>query len=146
MGDLSNNQKQQDKGEQEEQAIVAGRGLGKEVEAVESPKVASSEGRGSVEREKRREVGEYVKEIPVRPEIPREVERAGVKHAGPSVPFGAVAKKKAKVNLPLTDDQIAKGLHAHIWQSVRWLAVWCVRQLKKLHIIVKEKHGRLIRV
>ena len=38
-----------------------------------------------------------------------------------------------EITLPLTDDQIVKGLHHHIWEAIRWLAVWCVRQAKILH-------------
>ena len=37
------------------------------------------------------------------------------------------------VTLPLTDDQIVKGLHHHVWEAIRWLAIWCVRQAKILH-------------
>ncbi len=37
------------------------------------------------------------------------------------------------VTLPLTDDQIVKGLHHHVWEAIRWLAAWCVRQAKILH-------------
>lgn len=35
-----------------------------------------------------------------------------------------------KVVLPLTDDQIKLGLHHKVWEAIRWLAEWCVRQLK----------------
>lgn len=122
-----------------------GSAVGKEQEpVVEARGEAGFEEVGEhIELEKPKEVREHIKEIPHRPEIPREVERAGVRHAGPATPV-----KKAKgtsVNLPLTDDQIAAGLHAHVWESVRWLAVWCVRQLRKAHIIVKEAHGKLTR-
>jgi hypothetical protein len=95
------------------------------------------------EIEKKREVGEFVKEVPQRPEIPEEVEKAGVKHAGSTAPVGKKPTKQVK--LPLTDDEIVKGLHAHVWQSIRWLALWCVRKLKKAHVMVKEVHGRLVR-
>lgn len=37
------------------------------------------------------------------------------------------------VTLPLSDDQIVKGLHHHVWEAIRWLATWCVRQAKILH-------------
>lgn len=32
--------------------------------------------------------------------------------------------------VPLTDDQIKKGLHHKVWEAMRWLAEWCVRRLK----------------
>jgi hypothetical protein len=95
------------------------------------------------ELEKSKEISEYVKEVPARSEIPRKVERiTGDGHAGQTVPL---KKKKNKVQLPLTDDEIITGLHAHMWQSVRWLAIWCVRKLKKARIAVKEVHGKLVR-
>jgi len=45
------------------------------------------------------------------------------------------AGQNTKVKLPLTEDQIQKGLHQQVWDSIRWLAEWCVRQMKML----KEK-------
>ena len=45
------------------------------------------------------------------------------------------------VTLPLTEEQVVKGLHEHIWDSVRWLAEWCVRQIKMLHGRVRYKEG-----
>lgn len=43
------------------------------------------------------------------------------------------------VTLPLSEDQIQKGLHHQVWEAIRWLAVWCVRQAKLLHGRVKYK-------
>jgi hypothetical protein len=37
------------------------------------------------------------------------------------------------VKLPMTEDEIKSGLHRKVWESVRWLATWCVRQAKMLH-------------
>lgn len=36
------------------------------------------------------------------------------------------------VTLPLTKDQLELGLHQKVWNSLRWLAEWCVRQIKLL--------------
>jgi hypothetical protein len=41
--------------------------------------------------------------------------------------------------LPLTKSQIVKGLHHHVWEGIRWLAEWCVRQIKVLHGRVRFK-------
>lgn len=41
-----------------------------------------------------------------------------------------VSTGNQKVVLPLTDDQIKSGLHHKVWEAIRWLAEWCVRQLK----------------
>lgn len=46
------------------------------------------------------------------------------------------APQNPKIKLPLTDDQIKKGLHHHVWEAIRWLAVWCQRQID----ILKSKH------
>ncbi len=35
--------------------------------------------------------------------------------------------------LPLTEAQVQEGLHHKVWESIRWLAEWCVRQAKMLH-------------
>lgn len=50
------------------------------------------------------------------------------------------------LTLPLTDDQIALGLHAQILSSLRWLAEWCLRQLKKAHMHLKKAGGHFIRI
>lgn len=95
------------------------------------------------ELEPDKEVGKFVQPTPVAPKLPADVGKAGVRHTGPTTPL---QKKPTKtITLPLTDDQIVQGLHAHIWESIRWLAVWCIRKLRKVHIIVKEVHGRLVR-
>ncbi len=41
--------------------------------------------------------------------------------------------QKPKIKLPLSDGQIEEGLHHKIWESIRWLAVWCQRQLELIH-------------
>jgi len=43
------------------------------------------------------------------------------------------------VTLPLTEGQVEMGLHRQVWEAIRWLAVWCVRQAKVLHGRVKYK-------
>jgi len=39
-------------------------------------------------------------------------------------------KSKFKVILPLTKDEVEKGLHHKVLDSVRWLAEWCIRMIK----------------
>lgn len=39
-------------------------------------------------------------------------------------------KTKFKVVLPLTKDEVEKGLHHKVADSVRWLSEWCVRMIK----------------
>lgn len=74
--------------------------------------------------------------------IPQPVQQLGVKPTGANIP----AQAAAAVALPLTDDQIATGLHQSIASSIRWLAEWCLRRLKQLHMGIKYIHGKVMRV
>jgi len=73
--------------------------------------------------------------------IPQSVAQMGVKPVGQNIPVQTMTT----VTLPLTDDQIAAGLSQGITNSWRWLAEWCVRRLKQIHIAVKTVGGTLIR-
>lgn len=73
-------------------------------------------------------------------ELPPDLQKMGVAATGASQPVTT-----STVSLPLSDDQIVKGLHAQIMTSLRWLAEWCIRQLKKTHIRLRRKHGRIER-
>jgi hypothetical protein len=74
--------------------------------------------------------------------IPPKVSQMGVAPAGQNV----TVSNGASVTLPLTDDQITQGLSQNVTSSWRWLAVWCVRKLKKLHIVLKRIGGRTVEV
>jgi len=39
-------------------------------------------------------------------------------------------KKDFKVVLPLSEDEVEKGLHHKLVDSIRWLAEWCTRMIK----------------
>jgi len=39
-------------------------------------------------------------------------------------------KKGFKVVLPLSKDEVEKGLHHKVIDSLRWLAEWCIRMIK----------------
>ena len=41
--------------------------------------------------------------------------------------------QKPKIKLPLSEGQIEEGLHHKIWESIRWLAEWCKRQVEILY-------------
>src|SRR3989344_5741913 len=49
------------------------------------------------------------------------------------------AQQNQTVTLPLTEDQVVQGLHHKVWDSLRWWAEWCVRQIKLLHGKVRYK-------
>lgn len=94
-------------------------------------------------------------------ELPKEVAQAGVKVQPTSVqiPSGLAQmgvkplKQTPTINnsgtviaLPLTDDQIMQGLQQNVTNSWRWLAQWCLRKLKQLHLIIKTMHGKIVRI
>lgn len=74
-------------------------------------------------------------------ELPPDIRKMGVTASGPSQPVGIATS----VTLPLSDDQIVVGLHAQIVSSIRWLAEWCVKRLKKAHVHLKQLGGKVVR-
>lgn len=74
-------------------------------------------------------------------DLPPPLPKMGVTQIGPSTPIAIPT-----ISLPLTDDKVVAGLGVSIWASLRWLAEWCLKQLKKAHIKLKKVHGRIIRV
>ena len=51
-------------------------------------------------------------------------------------------ESKFKVVLPMTKEEMEKGLHHKVMDSVRWLAEWCVRMIKMFHGKVAYKKGK----
>lgn len=49
------------------------------------------------------------------------------------------ANQNPTITLPLTEEQVKQGLHHKVWEAVRWLAVWCIRQAQLLPGRVKYK-------
>lgn len=89
-----------------------------------------------------------------------EVKNAGVRMQSDTIEMPAIARSMGvkvmdtapppvatalTVTLPLTDDQIAQGLHQSIVSSWRWLAEWCERQLKQAHVLLKSTKGTIVR-
>lgn len=74
--------------------------------------------------------------------LPPEVRQMGVTATGPAQP---VQTSTTTVKLPLSDNLVLVGLHASILSSLRWLAEWCIRQLKKAHIHLKKLGGNVVR-
>lgn len=48
--------------------------------------------------------------------------------------------------LPITDDQVAAGLHVSMAKSFHWLALWCLRRLRQAHVLLKTIHGHTVRI
>ena len=74
--------------------------------------------------------------------IPPAVANMGVKPSGNNIPVQTVSA----VTLPITDDQIAAGLHVSLVNSLRWLSEWCVKRLKQLRVAVSSIGGKNVRV
>jgi hypothetical protein len=74
--------------------------------------------------------------------VPPDVAQMGVEAVGSTQPV----THTGAVQLPLTDEQILTGLHAQIMTSLRWLAEWCSRQLKKTHVRLRRVSEKTIRV
>lgn len=82
---------------------------------------------------------------PVMQELPPDLTQIGITLAQPSV-SGVVAQPSLLIQMPLTDEQIEKGLHEEMKSSWRWLAEECIRRLKIAHILLKQVHGKLVRM
>lgn len=78
-------------------------------------------------------------------ELPPDVKKMGVTPVGSSTPV-ATTTTLPRVLLPISDDQVVAGLHVHVINAFRWLAVWCIKKLKKAHIALKVIHGKIVRV
>lgn len=77
-------------------------------------------------------------------ELPPDVKTLGGGTPAP-VPVPA-APAVPPVQLPVSDDTVARGLHADVANPLLWLAFWCVRKLKKAHVLLKVVQGKVVRV
>lgn len=80
-----------------------------------------------------------VVEVPLSPEVPAELRsyvqkvETGAEAKAPTVlsdTTGLPAKPQPTIVLPLTASQYASAKKATVLDSVRWLAVWCLRLFK----------------
>lgn len=118
--------------------------VGKEQEAIKitaAEEVASVSVEATLPEEVEKAGVEIVKETI---ELPPDVKKLGVTTTGPSV--SVVTTAIPQVPLPISDQQVVVGLHAQLLSSLRWLAIWCIRKLKKAHIALKKIHGKIVRV
>ncbi len=44
------------------------------------------------------------------------------------------ASQNPQVNIPLNSSQIQQGLNHKVYEAIRWLAVWCLRQMKMVSL------------
>jgi len=88
---------------------------------------------------------ETIEEIPAGPEVEKKLEQEGyiekveketmvspviVDDYTKEVLLKPTSNQSPKVVLPLTEEQVERGLHEKVWESIRWLAEWCVRQIR----------------
>lgn len=97
-----------------------------------------------VEPEPSEEVARHLVKTREEIRLPPDLKTMGV--STPAVTKAVSDTATTSPTLPLTDDQIALGLQAQILSSLRWLAEWCLRQLKKAHLHLKKVHGHFLKV
>ena len=99
-------------------------GKGREAEWVEEKMLADAQQLGEV-RENLAKLAPHIEHVEEEPKISDEMANVGA-HASQQQ-AQAVVSNGPTIVLPLTSDQIKKGLHQRIFEAIRWLAVWCVR-------------------
>lgn len=117
-------------------------GLGKENEAAASVETVRPV---NPELELPKEVKEAgVTQFKETIELPPDIRKLGVTPSGASTPV--VTSSLPTVVLPISDSTVVSGVHAQVTDALRWLAIWCLRRLKKAHIALKIMHGKIVRV
>lgn len=126
--------------------------VGRPKEQVEAGPMGSGGGERAAEGGAEKGM-EMVQEVPTAPEVEKKPELAGyVEKVGEEELEGPIIddytgqvlmapamQKAGTVTLPMTEEEVKEGLHHQIWESIRWLAEWCVRQIKVLHGRVRYK-------
>jgi len=112
----------------------------KKDEVISSGSVGAKERGGG--RQEKTPITEYTRKVDIEPEVEGWLEKLEKEEAQLQQPAiddttGQKIledvdedKKKFKVVLPLTKDEVEKGLHHKVLDSVRWLAEWCIRMIK----------------
>lgn len=80
------------------------------------------------------ELASHIQHVPNEPEITAEMDQIGA--VNPAQAATQVLQTGPTITLSLTEEEIKKGLHHKIVDSIRWLAEWCVKIAKAAH-----RHG-----
>jgi hypothetical protein len=81
------------------------------------------------ELEKKPDMAGYIEKVEKEAEVPKPI----VDDYTQQVLLKSSVTQNPKVTLPMTADDAQKGLKRAVWDSVRWLATWCIRQFKMLN-------------
>lgn len=72
----------------------------------------------------------YIEKVEEEPQIPDDL--SGHLHSH-SQAATQVLQTGPTIQLPLTQAEIEKGLHHKVWDSILWLATWCIKIAKEAH-------------
>jgi len=129
-----------------------------------TPPAVSITSIGGKEAEKvTQEASVKIEEISPEAVLAPEVETAGVTKIGETIEFPPditdlaggqsastlplqTSSRTAVPAMPISDDLIYAGSRKSITNTIKWLAEWCIRKLKMAHLILKNIHGKIIRV
>jgi len=78
-------------------------------------------------------------------ELPPDVKKLGVTTNGSPVTVPA-SKPPSAHSMPLSDEAIYSGRRLSIGNTIRWLSEWCIRKLKKAHLVLRNIQGKIVRV
>lgn len=67
-----------------------------------------------------------------------------VVHEG-QVLVAAPATQVPSVTLPLTEEEMKKGAHQKIFESMRWMAEWCLKMIKQYHAKLVYGGGKTVK-
>ncbi|MCR4263940.1 MAG: hypothetical protein NUV98_04450 [Candidatus Roizmanbacteria bacterium] len=138
--DMQNNQKP-DGNQVSQSQPVSGSGMAKEQDL---PVPVDIQLEDVQEYEVPKEVAAHVQVQKQKPDIPPDLKQIGVTHAPSDQTISDTVSPVKKA--PLSDDQINDGLQKPPTDSFRWLAEWCVKQLKLMHVHLTKVKGRYIRI
>jgi hypothetical protein len=110
-------------------ASTATIGIGKESEGISISDNETGLQSAGAEVELPKEVSAIgVTQQPTVIPIPQPISQLGVKPTGSNIPI----QTNPSVDMPLSDSELAQGLHISVINSFRWLAEWCQKQIKML--------------
>lgn len=118
---------------QPEEQVQAARPMGAKEAEFMSGSGGVSESVPIIEVGERVEIPEEVKGWIERTEQDDVADFQPVVHEGQTL-VAPAGSQNVSVNLPLDEEKVKKALHQKLFESVRWMAEWCVRMIKKYQV------------